>query len=66
MESLGLAADFIHSEVEAGRANYSEQVVEYLVRQNSLTSPKNWEQEKTLLFPLSFFRCLPESPTRAG
>jgi hypothetical protein len=49
MESLGLAADFIHSEIEAGRATYSEQVVEYLARQNYLTSSENWEQEKTLL-----------------
>jgi hypothetical protein len=28
MESFGLAADFIHSEVETVRATYSEQVVE--------------------------------------
>lgn len=50
----GLAADFIHAVVEAGRTTYSEQVVEHLARQNSLTASENWEQEKTLLLPAQF------------
>jgi hypothetical protein len=51
----GLAADFIHAVVEAGRTTYSEQVVEHLARQNSLTASESWEQDKTLLLPAQFF-----------
>jgi hypothetical protein len=50
----GLAADFIHAAVEAGRTNYSEQVVEHLARKNSLTASENWVQEKKLLLPAQF------------
>ena len=50
----GLAAEFIHAVVEAGRTTYSEQVVEHLARKNSLTASENWEQENTLLLPAQF------------
>ena len=48
----GLAADFIHAVVEAGRTTYSEQVVEHL--QSSLPASEKWEQDKTLLLPAQF------------
>ena len=38
---VGLGADFIHAKVEAGRTTYSEQVVEHLAGQNSLTAFEN-------------------------
>jgi hypothetical protein len=49
-----LAADLIHSVIEAGRTTYSKQVVEHLARQNTLTASENWEQEKTLPLPAQF------------
>ena len=50
----GLAADFIHAVVEAGRTTYSKHVVEHLARQDSLTASENWEQDKTLPLPAQF------------
>jgi hypothetical protein len=49
-----LAADLIHSVIEAGRTTYSKQVVEHLTRQNILVASENWEQENTLLLPAQF------------
>ncbi len=50
----GLAADFIHAVVEAGRTTYSKQVVEHLTRQGALNASENWEQDQTLLLPAQF------------
>ena len=48
----GLAADFIHAVVEAGRTTYSEKVVEHL--KNSVAASENWEQQHTLPLPAQF------------
>jgi hypothetical protein len=50
----GLAADLIHSVIEAGRTTYSKQVVEHLTQKNILTATENWEQENTLPLPAQF------------
>lgn len=50
----GRAADLIHAVIEAGRTTYSEQVVEHLARQNSLSASENWEQNNTLPLPAQF------------
>ncbi|MBT5551864.1 MAG: DUF3365 domain-containing protein, partial [Nitrospina sp.] len=49
-----LAADLIHSVIEAGRTTYSKQVVEHLARQNTLSASENWELENTLPLPAQF------------
>ncbi len=49
-----LAADFIHSVIEAGRTTYSKKVVEHLTRQDAITASENWEQENALLLPAQF------------
>ena len=49
-----LAADFIHSVIEAGRTTYSKKVVEHLTRQDAIAASENWEQENTLLLPAQF------------
>lgn len=50
----GVAADFIHAVVEAGRTTYSEHVVEHLTKKNALTASEKWEQESTLPLPAQF------------
>ena len=49
-----LAADLIHSVIEAGRTTYSKQVVEYLTRRDVINSSENWEQENNLPLPAQF------------
>lgn len=49
-----LAADYIHSVIEAGRTTYSKKVVEHLTRQDAIAATENWEQENTLPLPAQF------------
>ena len=50
----GVAADLIHSVIEAGRTTYSEHIVEHLNGKNVLKATENWQQEKTLPLPAQF------------
>ncbi|MBT3367218.1 MAG: DUF3365 domain-containing protein [Nitrospina sp.] len=49
-----LAADLIHSVIEAGRTTYSKKVVEHLARQDAIAASENWEHENTLPLPAQF------------
>ena len=49
-----LAADFIHSVIEANRTFYSKHVVERLENAISLKATENWEEENTLPLPAQF------------
>jgi hypothetical protein len=49
-----MAANLIHSVIEAGRTTYSEYIVEHLSEQNVLTAAENWQQENTLPLPAQF------------
>jgi hypothetical protein len=52
--SAQLAADYVHSVIEAGRTTYSQSVVDRLGSSNSLKSTENWQQENTLPLPAQF------------
>ncbi len=49
-----LAADYIHSIIEANRTFYSKQVVERLGKVISLRSTENWVEDDTLPLPAQF------------
>jgi len=49
-----VAADYIHTIIDANRRFYSEHIVDRLSKTTSLRASENWEQEKTLLLPAQF------------
>lgn len=49
-----VAADYIHSVIEANRTIYSQYIVERLGETISLKATENWEEAKTLLLPAQF------------
>jgi hypothetical protein len=49
-----LAADYIHSVIEAGRKVYSDHIVDRLGKKIELKATEDWEKKNTLLLPAQF------------
>ena len=49
-----LAADYIHSVIEAGRKVYAFHIVERLGKKIDLKASEDWETKNTLLLPAQF------------
>ena len=58
-----IAADYIHSVIEADRTIYSKMIVERLGNAISLKAEENWMQENTLPLPAQFLLLASENVT---
>ncbi len=61
-----LAAEYIHSVIEANRTIYSEVIVERLGATIALPSSENWEQENALLLPAQFLAKTAQHSNKKG
>lgn len=61
-----VAADYIHSVIEANRTIYSQYIVERLGEAISLKASENWEEANTLLLPAQFLLTSSQINNTAG
>lgn len=61
-----LAADYVHSVIEAGRKVYSEYIVDRLGKKIKLKATENWERDNTLLLPAQFLLASSQISNKSG
>ena len=61
-----LAADYIHSVIEAGRKVYSYHIVDRLGKKIDLKATEDWETNNTLLLPAQFLLTSSQMSNRRG